>query len=98
MNGELRDLVRRYLEDGEYFECTRQILRMNPTGDDFSDELLDSFNQELRLRIVPLLPVWCEGHAREIVERRLKSETDPECLDRLEVLLSALSASRSGRR
>jgi len=90
MNGQLRELVRRYLENSEYYESTRGILRMGVTVVDFSDELFDSFEPSSRARLIPLLLVWCKEHARPILERRLRRERDKECLTRVKAVLFVL--------
>jgi hypothetical protein len=76
MNQDLKAQIRRYFEQKEYFEATTAILRMNITEQDMSDELLDSFEKRVRLRIYCLLPTWCRERGWAIVERRAKTDPD----------------------
>jgi|GraSoiStandDraft_4_1057263.scaffolds.fasta_scaffold1384599_1 hypothetical protein len=94
MNQELKSLLQRYLQESEFFDATRGILRLAPTERDFSDELFDAFEPNVRIRIFPLLPVWCKEHAKAILSRRVKTEPDAHCRSAAEILLEALRLVR----
>jgi hypothetical protein len=78
MNEVLKALVRQFTEDPKKFEnlrLSRQIKRLRPTDDDFSDEFFETFDAKSRLEIYPMMLIWVdEPNWRKILARRMDSE------------------------
>src|SRR5882724_9147299 len=88
MKDQLEALIRTDLAESSDGSATLEILRLGPKKDDFSSELIDSFEPKDRARLYLRLAVWCKAEAAHILRQRLNVEGDRISRKVIEVLLS----------
>jgi len=88
MKENLEALIRSDLAEGSDGTAMLEILRLDLKKEDFSNELIGSFEPKDRARLYLRLAVWCKADATDIWRQRLIAENDPVCRKTIEALLA----------
>src|SRR5437870_4907177 len=95
MKALLKDLVEQHLQYPNDQSVNDRILALAPNQHDFTDELLDSFDAEGRMRIYPMLLIWCRREVKELVARRTNLERDQRCKSVVDLIGRCVDRNRS---